>query len=80
MDHYWHCWTQGWKFHLAMLIFNFCAALTFVPLPHYIELDKPGHYAIAVPVYVMFLVPIGSCLYCVLKPHRVNESDDGAKA
>jgi hypothetical protein len=78
MDKYWHYWKQGWKSQLAMLIFNICVSLVLVPVPLYLGLGKHGYYAIAIPVYVMFLVPVGGYLYCMLKPNMVNESDDGA--
>lgn len=63
-----HFWKQGWKFQLAMLIFHACVALLLVPVAYLVNFDKGGYYAVAVPLYVIVLVPVGGLLAWWLKP------------
>ena len=75
MNKFVHYWKQGWKFQLAMLIFNICVALILVPVALFLDLDKQSYYAIAIPVYVLLLVPIGGYLFCWLSPQKQNAND-----
>lgn len=68
MESYWHYWRQGWKFQLAMLIFNVIVALILVPIAYALGPDKHSYYIAAVPLFVFALVPIGGFLYCAFKP------------
>jgi hypothetical protein len=63
-----HYWKQGWKFQLAMLIFNICVAVILVPVVWMLKLDKQSYYAVAMPIYVLVLVPIGGYLSWRLRP------------
>jgi hypothetical protein len=42
MDIILHYWKQGWKFQLAMLIFNICAAVILVPIAWMLNLKLKG--------------------------------------
>jgi len=67
MQKIFHFWKQGWKFQLAMLLFNVCVALILLPIALMLNLDKHGYYAVAVPIYIFVLVPIGGYLSWLLK-------------
>lgn len=70
-----HYWIQGWKFQLAMLIFNICLVLVLAPLALIPSLDKPGYYAIAIPIYILLLVPIGGYLSWRLQPKEFSSQN-----
>ncbi len=70
-----HYWIQGWKFQLAMLIFNICLGIVLVPVALIPGLDKQGYYAIAIPIYVLLLVPIGGYLSWWLKPKEFSSQN-----
>ena len=81
MEKIWHFWKQGWKFQLAMLLFNVCVALILVPIAFIFNLDKNSYYSVAIPVYILVLVPIGGFLSWVLKPSAYaakNEEQENA--
>lgn len=63
-----HFWKQGWKFQLAMLLFNVCCVVIFLPLVWLLNVEKHSYYAIAIPLYVIVLVPIGGYVAWLLKP------------
>lgn len=68
MEKIWHHWKQGWKFQLAMLLFNICLGVLLVPIALLFNLDKQSYYAVAIPIYILIMVPIGGYLSWLLRP------------
>ena len=77
MKGYWHFWYQGWRFQLAMLLFNIALVLMLLPIAYAFDLEESSYYLVAIPIFVFALVPLGGFLYCSFKPEALTEIKEG---
>ena len=81
MEKIWHYWKQGWKFQIAMLLFNISVGVLLVPISIFLNLEKQIYYAVAIPTYILILVPIGGYLSWMLRPKAFGSaSNEGENA
>ena len=59
-----------------MLLFNVCVAVLLVPIALFLNLDKQSYYAVAIPLYIAVLVPIGGYLSWLLRPKAYGSSGE----